>query len=71
MDATVTLFLPSARVFPVLKLVDTRNTVYTIVLRHDPYSATILYYKVTVSLQLFRDDPCVLIQELVREALVE
>jgi hypothetical protein len=63
--------LPSARVFPVLKLVDTRNTVYTIVLRHDPYSATILYYEVSVSLQLFRDDPCVLIQELVREALVE
>ena len=46
MDATVTLFLPSARVFPVLKLVDTRNTVYIIVLCRDPYSLTILYYEV-------------------------
>ena len=71
MDATVTLFLPSVRIFPILKLVDTRNTIYTIVIRHDPYSATILYYEVSVSLQLFRDDPCVLIQELVREAVVE
>jgi transposase InsO family protein len=30
--------------------------------QHDPYSAIILYYEVSVSLQLFRDDPRVLIQ---------